>query len=373
MGEVQGYYQSTISDEDRKIVKELGVKWQKLIEDQEIAEAIRQDKEAYGNFLTKFGHVMKLSNRLFQELDDLGVIYSTTLEHSTDIENELSFKNEQITNIMEKMKKYLSNQLYDLITGGKLEASTLTHRRKQLTIFFSDIVGFTDITDSIEPEQLSAVLNSYLNEMAKIATKWGGTIDKYIGDAIMIFFGDREGIVDPSEEAKKCVLMALEMQANMQRLRGDWSKMGFNHRLDVRIGINTGFCTVGNFGSEERMDYTLIGGQVNVASRLEHQAPVGGILISGSTYQMVKEGFECHPRGSIQVKGVAHPIETFEVTALRESDATVSSLLRIDPNGFEIPNLSIDITRASNIEKEEVIRVLRKALSILETAVHPMK
>ena len=133
---------------------------------------------------------------------------------------------------------------------------------------------------------LSILLNSYLNEMSKIALKYGGTIDKFVGDAILIFFGDPETKGD-KEDACSCVLMALEMQERMHHLKNLWENQGITNPLEIRIGINTGYCNVGNFGSENRLDYTIIGGEVNLASRLESNAMTGQILISQETLSLI--------------------------------------------------------------------------------------
>ena len=143
--------------------------------------------------------------------------------------------------------------------------------RKKLTVFFSDIQGFTELTDRLEPEVLSYLINNYLNEMSNIALKYGGTIDKFVGDAILIFFGDPE-TKGEKEDATACVLMALEMRERMEHLRKKWEDNGISSSLRIRIGTNTGFCNVGKFGSEDRLDYAIIGGRVNLASRLEPSA-----------------------------------------------------------------------------------------------------
>ena len=137
------------------------------------------------------------------------------------------------------------------------------------------------------------MLNYYLNEMSSIALKFGGTIDKYVGDAIIVFFGDPEtqGV---QKDALNCVNMAITMQKRMKALENEWAqKFGLREPLQIRIGINTGYCTVGNFGSENRLDYTVIGGQVNLASRLESSANSGTILISFDTYSQIKDEVDC--------------------------------------------------------------------------------
>ena len=125
----------------------------------------------------------------------------------------------------------------------------------------------------MELEDLTQLINHYLTEMAQIALTYGATADKYVGDAIMIFFGDPQtrGV---KEDARACVEMAIAMQRRMDELGAIWRDAGIEHPLRCRIGIHTGYCTVGNFGSEDRMDYTIIGGPVNLASRLEHEAPI---------------------------------------------------------------------------------------------------
>ena len=188
----------------------------------------------------------------------------------------------------------MSPQVYKSIFSGEKNVKIEAYRKK-LTVFFSDIKGFTDLTDRLEPEVLSSLLNNYLNEMSNIALKHGGTIDKFIGDAILIFFGDPE-TQGEKKDARACVLMALEMRERMKYLRRMWEDQGISKPLEIRIGINTGYCNVGNFGSEDRLDYTIVGGEVNLASRLESNAEVGQILISHETYSMVKEKILCEKK-----------------------------------------------------------------------------
>ena len=129
----------------------------------------------------------------------------------------------------------------------------------------------TGTTDRLESEELTQLLNQYLSAMSEVALDYGATVDKYVGDAIMIFFGDPEtrGV---KEDALACVKMAIAMRERIASLAHIWRDAGIERPLACRIGINTGYCTVGNFGSEDRMDYTIIGGAVNLASRLETEA-----------------------------------------------------------------------------------------------------
>jgi len=263
-------------------------------------------------------------------------------------------KIEELTN---KLSKYLSPQVYQSIFSGKQNVKIEAYRKK-LTVFFSDIKGFTEITDRLEPEVLSSLLNSYLNEMSKIALKYGGTIDKFIGDAILIFFGDPESKGD-KEDAKACVLMALEMRERMKHLRKLWEDQGISNPLDIRIGINTGFCNVGNFGSEDRLDYTIIGGEVNLASRLESNAEIGQILISHETYALIKKDVICHKKDEINVKGIAHKIQTYQVDTPYDEIDHKRKILNEEFEGF---NLTIDLNVS---KKNKVINSLEKILEKL--------
>jgi class 3 adenylate cyclase len=198
----------------------------------------------------------------------------------------LAERTEQLEALSNKLSKYLAPQVYASIFQGTQPVGIASNRKK-LTIFFSDLVGFTETTENLESEELTAILNRYLNEMASIALKYGATLDKYVGDAILAFFGDPEtkGV---AEDAKACVAMALEMQARIAELDAEWHEQGHDRPFRARIGINTGFCTVGNFGSQDRMDYTIIGAAVNLASRLEAAAHPGTILIAHETWSLVR-------------------------------------------------------------------------------------
>ncbi|MFQ3354831.1 MAG: adenylate cyclase, partial [Paracoccaceae bacterium] len=176
-------------------------------------------------------------------------------------------KSMRLENIANRLAKYLSPQVYkSIFRSGEVE--TTSHKRKNLTVFFSDIVNFTDLSDTLEPEKLAQIINNYLSEMTTIALECGGTIDKFIGDAIMVFFGDPESLGE-EQDALNCIEMALRMKARVNELREYWIRSGVKGGLDIRVGIATGFCTVGNFGSSQRMDYTALGGPVNLSARLE--------------------------------------------------------------------------------------------------------
>ena len=161
-------------------------------------------------------------------------------------------------------------------------------------------------------------LNEYFSEMTAIALEYGATIDKYIGDAMMVFFGDPDSKGE-REDARACVNMALRMRDKISNLQLKWQKQGFSEPFQVRMGMNTGYCNVGNFGSDQRLTYTIIGSEVNVAQRLETSAESGGILMSYETYAHAQDLIEVEQLESISMKGVNREIKVFSVlNELRE-------------------------------------------------------
>lgn len=297
-----------------------------------------------------------------REIEDLTILYDNIVEHSTQNEIDLEKSNEEMKSLLDSMKKYLSSQLFNSIISSPSENKHLSYQRKKLTIFFSDIVGFTQITDMIEPEALSSLLNDYLNEMSKIAAKYSGTIDKFIGDAIMIFFGDTDS-EDEIESAKQCIKMSLEMLRKIDLLSEEWISKGSPSHLKVRMGINTGFCTVGNFGSENRMDYTLIGGQVNIASRLEKLSDENSVTISNSTYNLVQDIAVVEPPVSVEVKGISHPIEVYKLLRLKnESDSLSGEYCIETETGFVLKPMNFDNKYTSDSEKSTIVKSLETAL-----------
>ncbi|HEY6632139.1 MAG TPA: adenylate/guanylate cyclase domain-containing protein [Rhizobiaceae bacterium] len=226
----------------------------------------------------------------------------------------------ELENVANRLAKYLSPQIYNSIFSAKGEAVG-TLARKNLTIFFSDIEGFTDISDGMEPERLSFLINTYLSEMSHIAIEHGGTIDKFIGDAILVFFGDPETEGDRAD-ALRCARMALRMQERIDELQKVWQEHGISKPLRARMGITTGFCTVGNFGSEHRLDYTVLGSPVNLAARLQTRAEAETVLIADSTYLLIRDAVDATPMGEITPKGFARPIGFYRLDRLLAADAT---------------------------------------------------
>jgi adenylate cyclase len=220
-------------------------------------------------------------------------------------------KTQRLENLATRLAQYLSPQIYESIFEEESGISG-THSRKNLTIFFSDIEQFVELSDSLEPELLATIINSYLSEMASIALECGGTIDKFIGDAMLIFFGDPQS-QGPINDALNCCEMAIRMQARVQELHRHWQNLGATQGLRVRMGITSGYCTVGNFGSEQRLDYTVLGSPVNLAARLQGIAPSNTIYVDEGTRNHIETAIECIPVEKVTPKGFARPIQVYQL------------------------------------------------------------
>jgi len=278
---------------------------------------------------------------------------------NTHLVNEMRETNEALANVSNQLAKYIPPQLYNSIMAGEQRA-TIESRRKKLTVFFSDIVNFAEITDQLEAEELTSLLNEYLTEMSNIAQAHGAYFDKFIGDAMMFYFGDPES-KGVKEDAAVCVRMAISMQRRLAELQAGWRTHGLIDRpFQARIGINTGYCTVGNFGSDSRMDYTIIGGEVNLAARLEEKADAGGILLSAETYSLVKDWLAVEERDPVVMKGYVKPIRTYAVNSIYDCDAGRGNLIHEEVDGY---SLTIDFDRLNEKMKAGVIRSLKSALS----------
>jgi adenylate cyclase len=169
------------------------------------------------------------------------------------------------------------------------------------------------LSDRLDPDLLAEIINEYLSEMTQIALQFGGTIDKFIGDAILIFFGDPE-TEGTAVDAEKCVNMAIAMRKRVGELDEVWKKKrGISEGLQVRIGISTGYCTVGNFGSVQRIDYTVLGSPVNLAARLEAACSPQEILVSPETKNLVEAVFELKEKKPLKLKGFEDSIKPYQL------------------------------------------------------------
>jgi class 3 adenylate cyclase len=289
----------------------------------------------------------------------LGVSGFYSGKQTNSLENlhlELRQQEQEQKDLANKVSKYISPQVLESIFSGKQEV-TLETQRKKLVVFFSDIKGFTSLSEQIESEVLTDLLNNYLTEMTNIALKYGGTIDKYIGDSIMVFFGDPK-----TQGAKKdtlaCVAMAIEMRKHMKVLRQKWRAQGVKTPLEIRMGINTGYCTVGNFGTESRMDYTIIGKEVNMASRLEAAAEAGEILLSYESYALIQDKIICREKGHIKAKGFSRPVPVYQVVDFRHNLAAKTSFVEHELPGF---SMYMDTNRINNYDRDKIAAALERA------------
>ena len=185
--------------------------------------------------------------------------------------------------------------------------------RKELTIMFSDIVAFSELCDSgMAPEEIQNLLREYFGEMIDIIFRYEGTVDKFMGDGILSFYGDP---IDHADHALRAVRAAMDMQRKVRELNERWRAEG-RHTIEMRIGVNTGYVTVGDMGSSRRMEYTVLGREVNRAQRLEAAAKTGGILIGHRTYSLVKKEIDVRDVGEVQGKRDER-IKAYEVTVGR--------------------------------------------------------
>ncbi len=212
--------------------------------------------------------------------------------------------------LKQTFKQYISPELVDQLVNHP-EQINLGGETKNLTVLFSDLEGFTSFSEKLKPRDLVLLLNEYLGEMTDVLFKEKGTLDKYQGDAIMAIFG---APLEQPDHAVRACQTALHMQTTLAKLNQQWKNLG-QIQLKVRIGINTGVVVVGNIGSKDRYDYTVIGDEVNLAARLEGVNKMFGtsILISESTLQELGDNYITRELGRIVVKGKTHPITVYEL------------------------------------------------------------
>jgi adenylate cyclase len=328
---------------------------QQLLDSGRIAGA--SDRQLYEDLLKDYQKLFRVTRRLLrlsdrneQQLNALG----TEQRRANEI---ITQKNKELDALSTKLSKYLSPQIYHSIFTGAQNVEIASNRKK-LTIFFSDVVNFTETTDKLESEDLTNLLNRYLTEMTNIALQHGATIDKYIGDAIMVFFGDPEsrGV---KEDARACVRMAVAMLRRLRELHAEWVELGAEQPFHLRIGINTGYVTVGNFGSDDRMDYTIIGSAVNLTARLQSHAEIDGILLGHETYSLVKDEIAAEEQAPIKVKGFAEPVRCYKVVGLYDELASAGTVIREETDGFK---LLLDLQKR---DKTEIVAALEAIIARL--------
>lgn len=272
-------------------------------------------------------------------------------------EEKLTKTNAALSSLTRNLARFVPETVVDALMKSGDEQLAGTERR-QLTVFFSDIVGFTGMTEQLEPEQLSKLLMDYFSEMNRLCARWGGTLDQFIGDAIVIFFGAPRS-KGAQADARNAVGMALEMQERLASLRVKWAEEGLSPPLHVRMGLATGFATVGNFGSDSRLHYTAIGNAVNAAARIQALADKDSILIDADTQALVQDNLSCVTRDTVTLRGRQHPVQLYEVTgdqSQRAHDFIIGS-----SDGFR---LFLDSAVLS--DRQAALSLLREAVRQIE-------
>jgi class 3 adenylate cyclase len=279
---------------------------------------------------------------------------------------ELESTNEFLATLSMKISRYLSPQVYKSIFSGQKDVTIHTERKK-LTIFFSDIKDFTATTERLQPEQITSLLNEYFTEMSNIALKYGGTIDKFVGDAILIFFGDPESKGE-ADDAKACLHMAANMQRRLAELNVKWRNEGVEHPFQVRMGINTGYCNVGNFGSVDRMDYTIIGAEANLAARLQTIAEPGHIVISYETYALVRDILVARALPPITMKGISREVVPYAVEGMLDAQGQKVEVFSEHMTGLDF---YLDPAMVTVGSAHRIRALLQKAITALERYAAP--
>ena len=263
---------------------------------EQLLDTVAGAVESYKNIVenVKLNETLRERNKLIEEFN-----------HS--LEDKVTKQVEEIQRTS-RLKRYVSPQIAESIISNGSD-KYLINARKLLTICFADLKGFTEASESMEPEDTINLLNEYFTEMTKIIFTYEGTLDKFIGDGILVFFGDPIYFDDHAERA---VRMALDMRNKTQALRKHWLDHGCN--IDISFGINTGYATVGNIGSATQLSYTVIGHQVNIAHRLQLEAKAGQILIAPRTLNEMKNiKPETEEIKNVKLKGVNKPINVYNV------------------------------------------------------------
>ena len=260
-----------------------------------------QNRDEFGSLTTNLNKTTAQLGELYTDLETLNTGLQETVERKVEELNRAA-----------RLRRYVSPQLADSILAGDTEVA-LSTSRKYLTVFMSDIRGFTEMTEQMEPELLVEELNEYFDEMTNIVFRHGGTIDKYIGDAILVFFGDP---VPQDDHEQRALKMAVEMQDHVESLTDRWTAT-YGAPFRIGIGITTGWVTVGNIGSSDRSDYTVLGNEVNLASRLADRANAGEILVSERTMNKAPANFEGDVVDEVTLKGVSRPIKVYSLARIK--------------------------------------------------------
>jgi DNA-binding response OmpR family regulator len=272
-------------------------------------ERIKGLEAGADDFLTKPINQPELLARV-KSLLRIKALYDQLTDLNANLEQRVADGVAQLERLG-RMKRFLSPQVADLILAGGGEDPLKSHRR-EITVVFLDLRGFTAFTETSDPEEVMGVLREYHAEMGRLIMAHQGTLERFAGDGIMIFFNDPVALENPAASA---VRMALEMRQRFGEMAGGWKKRGYD--LGMGIGIAEGYATLGAIGFEERWDYGAIGNVTNVAARLCGEALAGQILVSQRVQGKVETLVDSEAVGELALKGLRRPVQTFNVRALR--------------------------------------------------------
>jgi adenylate cyclase len=286
----------------------------------DVASAVRCIELGADDYLTKPFDPILLRARLNAGLTKkrLHDLERRHLDEVTSLNHRLESRiEEQMAELVRtgELRRFLPPQVAEGVLAGDLASDGL--QRRKVTILFSDMVGFTDLSDSLDPEELAEVLGEYLREMSAVLIAHGGTLDNYIGDGIMAVFGAPKPM-DDEEQAWAAVRSALTMRDRARELAARIRGRGIPADMQIRVGVNAGHCMIGLFGSDVLRAYKIVGFAVNIAARLQTEASPGTVLAGYRTYGLIKDRVRAERREPLTVKGAARPVEAWEILSLAD-------------------------------------------------------
>jgi class 3 adenylate cyclase len=229
------------------------------------------------------------------------------------LEQRVAEQVEQIAR-MERLRRFLPPQVADLVIAGHGDVDPLESHRRDVTVLFGDLRGFTSFAETAEPEEVIAILREYHAAVGELVLRYEGTLERFVGDGVLVLFNDPIAQTDHTERA---VSMALDMRSGIQTLAEGWRKRG--HELGFGVGVARGYATLGSIGFERRLEYSVIGTVPNLACRLCSEARPGQILLTQRVLASLQDKIEAAPVGDLTLKGFHKPVPAFQLVSLRES------------------------------------------------------